>query len=223
MYLSNTITFSQDFQISPLQNIFYAQPRVSEEILLSVLFKSNIWWSSKQVLWCVSGFYFGWRPRLRMKPCRQSTIAKSPGKEEKCLVEVAARAAARTARLMPLQKVQMLLSQGTEEQEAALTSGRDTAKVTHCRKGFTENLLLWDCVCVNIEFIQQQQHISCIYSTFNKSMKDSNTVPAGEKRNPLNTYRDMGIWLVKQSSTQRIKVSEMKTPATSQPQNHECA
>lgn len=31
MYLSNTITFSQDFQISPLQNIFHAQPRVSEK------------------------------------------------------------------------------------------------------------------------------------------------------------------------------------------------
>lgn len=86
------------------------------------------------------------------------------------------------------------------------TSGRDTAKVTHCRKGFTENLLLRDCVSVNIEFIQQQ-HISRIYSTFNKSMKQSNTVPAGEKRNPLNTFRETGIWLVKQSSTQRIKVS----------------
>lgn len=80
MCLSNTITFSEDFQISPIQNIFHAQPRVSEEILLSVLFKSNIWWSSKQVLWCVSCFYFGWRPRLRMKPCRQSTIANTPRK-----------------------------------------------------------------------------------------------------------------------------------------------
>lgn len=113
MHLSNTITFPQDFQISPLQNIFHAQPRVSEEIFFSILFKSNIWWSSKQVLWCVSGFYFGWRPRLRRKPCRQSTIANTPGEEEKGLVEVAARAAAHTGHLMLLQTVQMLLSQGT--------------------------------------------------------------------------------------------------------------
>lgn len=135
MYLPNTITFfSQDFQISPLQNIFHAQPRVSEGILLSVLFKSNIWWSSKQVLWCVSGFYFGCRPRLRMKPCRQSTIANTPGREEKCLVEVAARAAARTGHFMLLQTLQMLLSQGRAGTGGSdHTSGRDTAKVTHCR------------------------------------------------------------------------------------------
>lgn len=30
---------------------------VSEEIFLSVLVKCNIWWSSEQVRWCVSGFW----------------------------------------------------------------------------------------------------------------------------------------------------------------------
>lgn len=61
--------------------------------------------------------------------------SKHPRKrEQKCLVEVAARAAARTGHLMLLQTVQMLLSQGRAGTGGCYhTSGRDTAKVTHCR------------------------------------------------------------------------------------------